>query len=148
MSYLLDTCVVSELIKKIPEPAVIDWVRKQDEERLYLSVITLGEIQKGIAQLAESRRQRRLQEWLDVELMERFRNRLLDVTPQVATLWGQIQGKERRMGRTLPVLDNLIAATALAFNAAIVTRNGADMEGSGARIINPWPQAASSHPDH
>lgn len=146
MSYLLDTCVVSELIKKIPESAVIDWVLEQDEERLYLSVITLGEIQQGISQLAEPRRQRRLQEWLDIKLKERFRNRLLDVTPQVATLWGQIRGKERRMGRTLPVLNSLIAATALAFNATVVTRNGTDMEGSGARIFNPWTSTASAPP--
>jgi len=135
VSYVLDTCVVSELIKKKPETSVVDWVREQDEERLYLSVVTLGEIQKGISRLSESHRKRRLQAWLDVELRERFQNRILDVTPRVATLWGRVQGEAKR---SLPVLDSLIAATALALDAAVVTRNEGDMEGSGVEIVNPW----------
>lgn len=122
---------------------MVDWVREQDEEWLYLSVITLAEIQKGVTRLVDSRRKRQLQEWLDVDLRERFRNRLLDVTPQVATLWGRIQGEEGRRGRTPPVLDSFIAATALAFDAAVVTRNEDDMKGSGVKIVNPWPEASS-----
>ncbi len=138
MNYLLDTCIVSELIKKLPQPSVVDWIQQQDEERLYLSVITLGEIQKGVSQLLESHRKRGLQEWPDIDLRRRFSDRLLDVTPRVAMLWGQIQGEGSRLGRTPPSVDSLIAATALTFDAAVVTRNEADMKGSGVRIINPW----------
>lgn len=140
MNYLLDTCLVSELIKKRPEAKVVDWVRQQPEDRLYLSVVTLGELQKGIAKLKDMQRARRLQEWLDEDLLERFAGRVLDVTPTVARIWGRLQGEAERRGYTLAVVDCLIASTAFDFGAAVVTRNVDDLAPSGIEIVNPWPE--------
>ncbi len=139
MNYLLDTCLVSELIKKKPEPRVVGWVRDQPEERLYLSVLTLGELQKGIAKLKDLQRAEKLQAWLDDDLLERFAGRILDVTPGVASIWGRIQGQAERAGRTMQVIDSLIAATALDIGASVVTRNVEDLEASSVEIVNPWP---------
>ena len=138
MNYLLDTCLVSELIKKRPEPRVVDWVRRQPEDRLYLSVVTLSELQKGISKLKDRQRARKLQAWLDEDLLERFAGRLLDVTPAVARIWGRIQGEAERFGRTLPAIDSLIASTAFDLGAPVVTRNVDDMAPSGVEIVNPW----------
>ncbi len=139
MNYLLDTCLVSELIKKRPEPHVVDWVRQQPEDRLYLSVVTLGELQKGIAKLEDAQRAKKLQAWLDEDLLERFAGRVLDVTPAVARIWGRIQGEAERSGRTLPVIDSLIVSTAFDLGAPVVTRNVDDMAPSGVEVVNPWP---------
>ncbi len=139
MNYLLDTCLVSELIKKKPEPRVVEWVRRQAEDRLYLSVLTLGELQKGIAKLKDQQRAHKLQAWLDDDLLERFAGRILDVTPGVARIWGRIQGKAEAEGRTMQVIDSLIAATALDLGASVATRNVEDVEASGVEIVNPWP---------
>ncbi len=141
MNYLLDTCLVSELIKKRPEPQVVDWVRQQPEDRLYLSVVTLGELQKGIAKLKDVQRAKKLQEWLDEDLLERFADRVLDVTAAVARIWGRIQGEAERAGHTLPVVDSLIASTAFDFGAPVVTRNVDHLAPSGIEIVNPWPEA-------
>ena len=139
MNYLLDTCLVSELIKKRPEPRVVDWIRHQPEDRLYLSVLTLGELQKGIAKLEDTKRAEKLQEWLDEDLLERFSGRLLGVTPSVARVWGRMQGKAEKAGRSLPVVDSLIAATAFELGAAVVTRNVDDLVRTGIEVVNPWP---------
>ncbi len=143
MNYLLDTCLISELIKKTPETRVIEWVRQQPEERLYLSVLTQGELQKGIAKLKDQHRARKLQRWLDDDLLERFAGRVLDVTPAVARIWGRIQGKAEREGRRMQVIDSLIAATALNLGASMVTRNVEDVEASGVEIVNPWTKLDS-----
>jgi toxin FitB len=138
VNYLLDTCLISELIKKEPEARVVEWVRRQSEERLYLSVLTPGEIQKGIAKLQDPLRANKLQSWLDDDLLTRFAGRILDVTPAVARTWGRIQGKAERQGRKMQVIDSLIAATALNLGAPLVTRNVEDVEASGVEIVNPW----------
>ncbi len=139
MSYLLDTCVVSELIKPRPEPAVVEWIRSQAEDRLFLSVVTLGEIEKGIIKLSDEPRRQKLRDWIEQDLLRRFEGRILDITEEVALRWGQIQGQAERRGRKMPLLDGLIAATALQFGCAVVTRNVADLEPSGVEIVNPWP---------
>lgn len=138
MSFLLDTCVLSELVKREPEARLVEWVQSQPEERLYLSVLTLGELQKGIARLGGSKRKERLQRWFDEDLRQRFEGRLVGVTEHVALLWGRLQGRAERRGRSLPVLDGLIAATALSLDAAVVTRNVDDFESSGVEIVDPW----------
>lgn len=139
MNYLLDTCLLSELVKKRPAPQVVDWVRQQSEERLYVSALTLGELQKGIAKLKDQQRAKRLQIWLDDDLLERFAGRVLDVTPRVALTWGKIQGRAEAEGRRMHVIDSLLAATALDLGASLVTRNVGDVEASGVDIFNPWP---------
>ena len=128
--YLLDTCVISELIRAEPASKVMDWIDGQEEENLYLSVNTLGEIEKGISKLAEGRKKMQLQAWLADELMERFNGRIFGITPEVARCWGTM--------RSLPVVDALIAATAITNGLIVVTRNTADMNDSGATLLDPW----------
>jgi toxin FitB len=138
VSFLLDTSVVSELVKKLPEEAVLDWLRRQDEESLYLSVLTLGELEKGIAKLRASARRDRLQNWVARDLATRFADRLLSVDVPVAARWGRLSGDAERRGTPLPVIDSLIAATALERGLAVVTRNVADFERCGVTCVDPW----------
>ena len=138
MTYLLDTCVLSELVKKAPEPRVLEWLQDQPEERLYLSVLTLGELQKGVAKLGTSPRQKALQSWLEHDLRQRFEGRLVGITEPIALLWGRIQGEAETRGRKMPVVDSLLAATALSLDAALVTRNVEDVEASGVEVVDPW----------
>ncbi len=136
--YLLDTCVISELIRAEPSRKVIAWIDGQDEEKLHLSVITIGEIEKGISKLAEGRKKIELQAWLAVELMERFRDRICGITTEVGRCWGAMLGEAEKKGRSLPVVDALIAATAITHGLIVVSRNTTDMSGSGATLLNPW----------
>jgi predicted nucleic acid-binding protein len=135
--YLLDTCVLSEVVKKKPNQIVADWLDQQDETSLYLSVITFGELQKGISKLAQSRRRRKLEEWVDQSLAERFAGRILNVDFKVASRWGEISGKAEKAGRTVPVLDGLLAATALEFGLTVVTGNPKHFEVTGVPWLDP-----------
>lgn len=134
----MDTCVISELIRAEPSPKVMEWIDGQEEQRLHLSVITLGEIEKGIAKLAEGRKKMQLQAWLADELMERFNGRIFGITTEVARCWGKMLGESEKTGRSLPVVDGLIAATAITNGLIVVTRNTTDMNGSGATLLDPW----------
>ena len=138
MRYLLDTCVISELIKPKPKAKVTSWVRSQREEDLFVSALTIGELQKGISKLPASRKKERLQSWLDVALVERFDERLLGIDTKVGKKWGEIQAITETHGRKLPVIDSLIASTAVAHEMVVVTRNIDDMEPTGAMLFNPW----------
>ncbi len=109
-----------------------------EEHHLYISVLTLGEIQKGISRLVSSKRKHSLQSWLNEDLRNRFENRVLEITPEIALVWGEIQGKAENEGAPLPVIDALLAATALIHEMTIVTRNQKDMRRSGVKILNPW----------
>lgn len=145
MNYLLDTCVISELVKKRPESAVTDWIRRQDEQTLYLCVLSLGEIQKGIVKLRDPKRRDKLRKWLDNDLRRRFSDRILDISQSVALTWGRLQGQAEDSGRKMAVIDGLIAAAAICSDAFVVTRNEEDFEPSGVRIINPWPKASEDN---
>ena len=136
--YLLDTDLVSELIKPRPKKSVIDWVENCDEESLFLSVITVGELQKGVSKLPDSRRKRTLQSWLERDIRQRFEKRILDITPEVIIAWGKLQAETELNGQKLPVTDSLIAATAQIHNMTVVTRNVSDMERCGVEVLNPW----------
>lgn len=137
-NYLLDTCVLSELVKPQPQQTVVDWVIHQQESTLFISVLTLGELQKGIAKLIDSHRKTYLQTWLDGDLSCRFAGRMLEVTPEIARAWGMLQGQLERQGKKMPVIDGLIATTALTHDLVLVTRNIADVQRSGVSIFNPW----------
>ena len=137
MNYLLDTCVISEVIKKDPEKSVIRWLASVDEFSTYLSVFSLGEIQKGIARLDTSRKKQTLKTWLDEDLRIRFSNRLLGFDANMALKWGEVTGSLEKKGLNIPLMDSLIAATALTHDLMVVTRNGKDMEPMGVKIINP-----------
>ena len=138
MSFLLDTCFLSEFVKEQPNQQVIAWTDQQPEDALYISALTLGEIQQGIVQMTRSKRRTTLETWLEVELMPRFTGRTLEVTREIALAWGKIQGEAKRRGRPLSVIDGLIAATALVHHLTVVTRNVADMQVNGVELINPW----------
>ncbi len=138
MRYLLDTCVLSEVVKKKPNQGVVDWLENQEEISLYLSVVTFGELQKGINKLSQSRRRKTLQEWVDQNLSRRFADRILDVNLRVAVRWGELSGEAERSGRKIPVLDGLLAATALEFGLTIVTANIRHFESTDVPWLDPW----------
>jgi hypothetical protein len=138
MKYLLDTCVISELVKKGPHPAVIRWLDGCDESRLYMSVLTIGELMKGIAKLADGDRRESLQSWVTNDLTIRFEQRLVEIDTEVAWTWGMMLGEAERRGEKLPVIDSLIAATANVHSLTVVTRNVQDMVRCQAKVFNPW----------
>ncbi len=138
MKYLVDTCVISELIKPQPSQRVVACLKSLENDRLFLSVITIGELEKGIAKLSESRRKRQLIVWLDQHLIDQFEERLIPFDQECARRWGQIQGLGLARGETLPVIDAMIAATAMTRNLTVITRNTADMDRCGAATLNPW----------
>lgn len=138
MAYLLDTCVLSELAKPRPDAGVLTWLEEEDEAQLFVSVLTLGELEKGIARLPASARRTRIERWVRRDLVARFEGRLLDVDRAVAERWGAISGASEARGTPLPVIDALIAASALAHGLEVVTRNTTDLERCGARCVNPW----------
>lgn len=141
--YLLDTCVISELVKGRPDRGVVEWVDSQKEHTLYLSILTIGEIHKGIVMLpSQDRRRRRLMEWLQRDVKERFTDRILGITEEVVLRWGEIDGNAEREGRPIPAIDGLIAATALVAGATIVSRNVDHFGGRGVQIYNPWVRRA------
>lgn len=142
MRFLLDTCVISEMVKPHPDRHVQKWILNQEEENLYLSVLTLGEIQKGISRLEDVlKKKAELTRWLNDDLTARFQNRILAFTLDVALVWGGMMGEAERQGRKLPVLDCMIAATALHHGMAVVTRNTEDMVRCGVSVTNPLRNA-------
>lgn len=138
MKYLLDTCIVSELIKKNPDHKVAAWIAGKEENNLFLSVLTFGEIHKGIEKMPTSKKKTRLHNWVEIELRERFKNRIIDFNLEVATIWGKIQALSEMQGKAMPTIDGQIAATGLAYSLTIVTRNTSDMQISGVELYNPW----------
>lgn len=138
MNYLLDTCVLSEFTRHSPSEKVVRWVDSIDEEKLFLSAITIGEIQRGIARLPESHRKTELLVWMNNGLLQRFGERILPLDSQIMFLWGSITARTESSGQSIPVMDSLIAATALQNNLIIVTRNVSDFLPCGVQLINPW----------
>jgi toxin FitB len=135
LSYLVDTNVISELRQKKPNRGVVEWLASRPRDTLYLSTLTLGELRKGVERLAESPRKYALRDWLETELPDYFRGRLLAVDTQVADRWGYLLAKA---SRPVPAIDSLLAATASAHNLSFVSRNTKDVEGLGVELINPW----------
>ncbi len=138
MKYLLDTCVISELIKQYPDQKVVQWISNVEETNLFISVLTIGELHKGIEKLPESRKKSTLHKWVTYDLEKRFKNRIIDFEIKTATTWGKIQAKSELLGKTLPAIDGLIAATGISNELVVVTRNIKDMQASGADLLNPW----------
>jgi len=120
------------------EQGVVGWLESADELSLYLSVITFGELQKGISKLPESKRREKLQSWVDDDLTRRFAERTLDVDRKVAGRWGELSGGAERKGRKIPVLDGLLAATALEAGLTVVTDNVEHFRSAECPVLNPW----------
>jgi predicted nucleic acid-binding protein len=143
MSYLVDTNVLSELRRKQPDSQVVAWFSARSAQSLFLSVLTLGEIRKGIAALGvaaiDASKRQALSDWLEGDLPTFFLGRVLSVDAAVADRWGQLQA---RAGRPLPAIDSLLAATALHQNLTLVTRNVRDFADLGVNLVNPWESNA------
>lgn len=135
--FLLDTNVVSEMVKPKPHSGVMQWIGSADESLLYFSVVTLGEIRKGIASRLDPGRKTQLESWLR-EMVNRFSDRILPIDMAVADRWGRLSGACKAKGLTLPVIDGLLAATALQYDLTFVTRNVGDVQGTGVDLLNPW----------
>ncbi|HCL00102.1 MAG TPA: VapC toxin family PIN domain ribonuclease [Candidatus Marinimicrobia bacterium] len=138
MNYLLDTCVISELIKPRPSQKVVTWIDSIEEDKLYISVITIGEFEKGISKLPASSKKDRISDWLNEDLLIRFKGRILDLDVNTLIKWGQIVAKLENQGRKKPVVDSLITATVLQHDLCLVTRNIQDFQNCGIKILNPW----------
>ena len=136
MNYLSDTCVISELVKPSPDVNVADWLSSTPSERLYLSVITIGEVRKGLTKLPDSKRKALLTNWLNTLLD--YQNRIYSINLTVAENWGVIQGEAEKKGMPKSAIDSLIAAIAYTYNLVLVTRNVRDFEAGNIPIHNPW----------
>lgn len=137
MNYLIDTCVFSEYKKPYPKQEVLDWLDRQPNESLYVSVLTFGELEKGIIRMPESVRKKNLKIFL-VQLIEQFGSRTLDLNIATVRRWAALMASVETKGRPLPMIDSLIAATALDNDLTIVTRNEDDFAATGAKVLNLW----------
>jgi toxin FitB len=136
--FLLDTNCISEMVSPKPAARVLEWLEATDETLLYLSVLTAGEIRKGLARLPQGKRRTQLETWLDVDLQVRFARRILPIDVGVADRWGWMVAEAKAQGKTLPVIDGLIAATALHHNLTVVSRNTSDFINTKVPVLNPW----------
>ncbi len=134
MSFLIDTCALSELLKPKPSVRVSQWFLDTPRTSMFVSVLTLGEIRKGTMLLGEGRRRARLNVWLETELTAWLGDRVLPVDAEVADTWGRLMARPER----IPVVDGLIAATALRHGLVVVTRNESDFASTGVELLNPW----------
>jgi toxin FitB len=135
MGYLLDTCVISELVKKQPDKKVTSWLSETPNESLYISVLTLGEIRKGTTMVNDVKKREHLLRWLEKDLLGWFGDRVIPVDLPVADRWGRLVAEAKRQ---LPAIDSLLAATALSHNLRMVTRNEKDFQHATLEVINPW----------
>jgi predicted nucleic acid-binding protein len=137
VKYLLDTCVISELVKPAPNRRVVDWLNEVSSKALFLSVITIGEIKKGLTKLPNSKKKERLTVWLNT-LLNEYQERILPVDLMVAENWGVLQGNAEMAGTPMSSIDSLLAATTYTHNLTLVTRNESDFVPGITPIINPW----------
>jgi predicted nucleic acid-binding protein len=138
MSFLLDTCVLSELVKPQPNGGLIAWFGGQKANDLHISCLTIGELSKGISKLAQGKRKTHLEYWLNTQVIESFEGRIHTINTEVAFSWGVSQAESEALGKPIPLMDSLIAATAKKQNLVLVTRNVKDMENCGVKLLNPW----------
>lgn len=138
MRLLLDTNVLSEVTKPRPHEGVLKWLHGLDEDRTFISILSIAEIRRGVALMDAGRKRDALDEWLTHDLPQRFENRILPVEWPVALAWGDVMAIAKRSGRGLASMDGLITATAIAHDLVLATRNTKDFEGFGIDIVDPW----------
>jgi len=138
VNFLLDTNVVSEWTKPHPNSGVVSWLAEADEDRVFISVVTLAELRYGVERMATGNRRRRLEEWLGGELPLRFEGRVLSVDKAVADAWGHVVARRNAAGRPIGAMDAFIAATVKVHGLTLVTRNASDFELTVKAIVNPW----------
>ena len=140
MAYLLDTCAISEMVAVKPNQNVLDWFEHQPESTLYLSIVTWGEIQKGIYQLPAGKRRLRLEAWFFDELFPSFQGRIINIDEKLIATWAKMLAGFKSKGITRPSFDSLIEATALQHNMILVTRNERNFRDSEVSVFNPWDE--------
>ena len=138
MNYLLDTCVLSEFTRRQPDKRVIHWLDSIEEEKLFISVITVGEIQRGIERLPDSHRKTELLVWMNNGLLNRFAERIIAIDAPTMFMWGSLTARLEAAGQPMGVMDSLIVASALQNNLIVATRNVTDFLPCGVQVINPW----------
>ena len=136
--FLLDTCVVSETTRARASAKVLAWLGARGIDRLFISVVTVAELEQGIAHLGAGARARKVETWLAESVLPQFESRILDVDMRVARRWGRLLGSAKRTGTPVPAVDAIVAATALEHDLALVTRNVADFRAYDLQIVNPW----------
>jgi tRNA(fMet)-specific endonuclease VapC len=144
VNFLLDTCVLSDLVSKRPNPDVKRWIDSLDPDRVHLSVVTIGEIQKGIEKLSDSGKKEALRSWLKDDLLVRFRDQLVMLDVNVLLQWGTLVSRLEAKGTPMPAMDSLLAATALQGHFVLVSRNVSDFLRSAVQIHNPWKSEAAT----
>lgn len=137
MKYLIDTCVISELVKPVPNTRITEWLQSAPSDVLFLSVLTIGEIRKGLVKLPDSKKKEKLSLWLDT-LLKDYNERIIPIDLMVSENWGIIQGNAEKAGTPMSTIDGLIAATASTHNLILVTRNESDFAPGQIPLINPW----------
>ena len=140
MNYLLDTNVISELAAVKPNPKVIEWIERVDAERVFLSVITIGELKKGIEKLSKSKRKESLNRWLAEDLLVRFEDHLLAIDTETMLVWGAMNARLEAAGRPISAIDGLLAASAMQHGCTLVTRNAGHFEYTDTALFNPWEE--------
>ncbi len=138
MKYLLDTNIISELVAKHPNQNVLDFISSIDEKDTHLSVITIGEIKFGIENLKNIEKKAKLTQWFEQDLLLRFKNRIVDIDVNTMIVWGKINQSFKSKGRTLPIMDSLIASSCIYNDFTLITRNEKDFQNLDINIINPF----------
>lgn len=138
MRILLDTNVLSEVTKPRPDEGVLKWLHGLDEDRTFISIVSIAEVRRGVALMNSGRKRDALDEWLTHDLPQRFESRIIPVEAPVALAWGDLMALAKRSGRGLASMDGPIAATAVAHQLTLATRNTKDFEGFGIDIMDPW----------
>jgi len=138
LSFLLDTNVLSEPLRKKPDAAVLRWLHEVDEDETHISVVTLSELRDGIDRMPAGAQRRRLDDWLSLQVPQRFDGRIVEIGPDLALECGRMMARQYKLGRQPDAMDAFIAATAMREDFTLVTRNVADFEGLGVAILNPW----------
>lgn len=141
MKYLMDTCVISEMVTKRPSVKVLQFIDQVEESCLYLSVITLGEIRKGIEELSSAKKKQSLTQWLQEDLKVRFEGRILALDEEIFQVWGSLMAHLKKKGTPMPIIDSLIASSCLAKELTLLTRNEKDFLNSNIKWLNPWKKA-------
>lgn len=137
MKYLIDTCVISELVKPVPNTRITNWLQSAPSDALFLSVLTIGEIRKGLVKLPDSKKKEKLSLWLN-SLLKDYNERIIPIDLAVSENWGIIQGNAEKAGTPMSTIDGLIAASASTHNLILVTRNESDFTPGQIPLINPW----------
>jgi predicted nucleic acid-binding protein len=138
VNYILDTNVISELVAARPNPKVVNWIQSVNSNQVFLSVIAIGELKKGIEKLPDSDRKVTLDQWLHEDLLVRFENQLLLIDQETMLIWGRLIAQLEMIGRSISAIDSLLAATALQWQYTLVTRNTTHFELAGIVLLNPW----------